>query len=55
MIDDKQNADRAKKVVEDWPEWKKNFQLTKYKVPERELESHNDYVSKSSVNPQSYS
>jgi hypothetical protein len=31
MNSTEKNIVRAKKIVDSWPEWKKNIQLTKYK------------------------
>jgi hypothetical protein len=36
MISTDKNILRAKKIVDSWPEWKKNVQLTKYKSSNKE-------------------
>jgi hypothetical protein len=36
MTSNDKNIVRAKKIVDSWPEWKKNIQLTKYKSPSKE-------------------
>lgn len=36
MTSTEKNIVRAKQIVDSWPEWKKNIQLTKYKSPKNE-------------------
>jgi len=36
MTNTEKNIVRAKKIVDSWPEWKKNVQLTKYKSSNKE-------------------
>jgi len=36
MTSTEKNIVRAKQIVDNWPEWKKNFQLTKYKPSNKE-------------------
>ena len=43
-MNNKQNAERAKKVINSWPEWKRNFQLTKYKKKSSEQDSKQNRV-----------
>jgi len=36
MTSTEKNIVRAKQIVDSWPEWKKNVQLTKYKSSNKE-------------------
>ena len=36
------NLERAKRIAEGWPKWKRDFQLTKYSTPVTYLSGHRE-------------